>query len=151
MERFDTSLPMMLYRALDVLMPRFRSIFREFGLTEQQWRILRVLWEGDELSSIELAERTLISAPSLVGILNRLEARELVMRLRNKRDRRSVVVAITEDGRKLKEAASPFVDQAYEEIESAIPPDVWRQLQVGLESVCQINSHTGALDKAANG
>jgi DNA-binding MarR family transcriptional regulator len=46
-DQFTRSLPMMLYRTLDTVMPRFRSIFNEFGLTEQQWRVLRVLWETD--------------------------------------------------------------------------------------------------------
>ncbi len=141
---------MMLYRALDVLMPRFRSIFREFGLTEQQWRILRVLWEGEELSSVELAERTLISAPSLVGILNRLETRNLVTRYRNRRDRRSIAIAITDEGRKLKEVVSPRVERVYQQIQLAISPIVWQQLQTGLECVCQIEASTGVVDKAAN-
>ena len=150
MEKFDTSLPMMLYRALDVLMPRFRAIFREFDLTEQQWRILRVLWDGDELSAIELSDRTLIPAPSLVGMLNRLEKRHLVKRLRNKRDRRSVIVAITRDGRTLKESVSPRVEQVYRQIQAAVAPDVWNQLHIGLSCVCQIDAPNGALDKAAN-
>ena len=150
MERFDTSLTMMLYRALDALMPRFRAIFREFDLTEQQWRILRVLWDGDELSAIELADRTLIPAPSLVGILNRLERRQLVKRLRNKRDRRSVIVAITRDGRKLKESVAPRVEQVYQQMQASIAPDVWDQLHTGLSCVCQIDAPDGALDKDAN-
>ena len=55
---------MMLYQALDVVMPRFRTIFREFGLTEQQWRILRALWDRDDLSARQLADMTLIPPPS---------------------------------------------------------------------------------------
>ena len=49
-QEFSRSLPMMLIRALDAVMPRFRDIFKEFGLTEQQWRVLRVLWEQDEIA-----------------------------------------------------------------------------------------------------
>jgi DNA-binding MarR family transcriptional regulator len=47
MEEFSRSLPMLLYRTLDAVMPRFRRIFNEFGLTEQQWRVLRVLWQHE--------------------------------------------------------------------------------------------------------
>jgi len=67
-DQFTRSLPMMLYRTLDTVMPSFRKIFNDFGLTEQQWRVLRVLWEGDDITIRQLAEVTLIPAPSLVGI-----------------------------------------------------------------------------------
>jgi len=133
-----------------VLMPRFRAIFREFGRTEQQWRILRVLWENDDLSSVELAQRTLISAPSLVGILDRLEARNLVKRLPNPADRRSVVIAITGNGRKLKETISPRVQRVYEDIESSIEADIWDQLHAGLECVCRIELPGCVLDENAD-
>ena len=42
MQDFSHSLPMMLYRALDAVMPRFRRIFTAAGLTEQQWRVLQL-------------------------------------------------------------------------------------------------------------
>ncbi len=38
MQDFAASLPMLLYRALHTVMPRFRAIFAESGLTEPQWR-----------------------------------------------------------------------------------------------------------------
>ena len=86
--QFSHSLPMLLYAALDAVMPRFRLIFKEFGLTEQQWRILRVLWDIEEISHSELAAATLISAPSLVGVLDRLQSMELVVRRRSAGRRR---------------------------------------------------------------
>ena len=71
MNDFQRSLPMMLYRTLDCVLPAFRQIYQEFGITEQQWRVLRVLWETDSQSLLALAEATLISSPSLVGIVDR--------------------------------------------------------------------------------
>ena len=62
-QEFSGSLPMMLYRALDTVMPRFRKVFNEFGLTEQQWRVLRVLWEQDEIAFNQLSALTLIPPP----------------------------------------------------------------------------------------
>ena len=87
---FSQSLPMMLYRTLDAVMPRFRRIFNQFGLTEQQWRVLRVLIDEPELVVRDLAALTLIPPPSLVGVLDRLEKNGLVRRRRSDRDRRRV-------------------------------------------------------------
>ena len=106
---------MMLYRALDAVMPRFRQIFKEFGITEQQWRVLRVLSEVDALPLGELADATLLPAPSLVGVVDRLQTAGLVGRRPAEGDRRVVLVHITQEGqerldRLLPQVASTIVD-----------------------------------------
>ena len=138
-QQFSHSLPIMLYRAIDVVMPRFRAIFKEFGLTEQQWRILRVLWEIEELSHNDLAELTLISPPSLVGVLDRLRSMELVERRRSALDRRVVYIASTEQGRDLRDQIMPAVQQTYFELRDSIDDDVWRNLLDGLDEIIKPN------------
>ena len=133
--QFSHSLPMLLYAALDAVMPRFRRIFKEFGLTEQQWRILRVLWEIEEISHAELAAATLISAPSLVGILDRLHRMGFVERRRSAMDRRVVYIATSQQGRELRDQIMPAVQQTYFELRDSIDNDVWRNLLDGLEVV----------------
>ena len=134
-QEFSQSLPMMLYRALDAVMPRFRRIFNEFGLTEQQWRVLRVLWEIEEISHKDLAELTLISPPSLVGVLDRLLTMGLVDRRRSQLDRRVVLVASTQQGRELREQLMPAVQQSYFELRDSIDDKVWRNLMDGLDEL----------------
>ena len=107
MQDFSRSLPIMLHRTLDAVMPRFRQIFNEFGLTEQQWRVLRVLWEQESIALSELSELTLIPAPSLVGVVDRLTANGLVARRRSKTDRRSVLVYATDEGQTLERKVRP--------------------------------------------
>ncbi len=138
-QQFSASLPMMLYRAIDVVMPRFRRIFKEFGLTEQQWRVLRVLWEIEEISQNELAELTLISPPSLVGVLDRLRAMRLIERRRSALDRRVVYVASTQNGRDLRDQLMPAVQQTYFELRDSIDNEVWRNLLDGLEEITTPN------------
>jgi len=133
--QFSHSLPMLLYAALDSIMPRFRLIFKEFGLTEQQWRVLRVLWDIEEISHKELAAVTLISAPSLVGILDRLHSMELIERRRSAMDRRVVYIATSEQGRDLRDQIMPAVQQTYFELRDSIDDEVWRNLLDGLEVV----------------
>ena len=41
----DRSLPIMLLRAREAVMKRFRPMLKAHGLSEQQWRVLRVLNE----------------------------------------------------------------------------------------------------------
>lgn len=135
MQTFSRSLPMMLYRTLDAVMPRFRSIFGEFGLTEQQWRVLRVLWEVDGIGFSDLAETTCIPAPSLVGVVDRLAKNGLVERRRSDADRRMVFVHATETGQQLEERVRPSVVRAYGELQASIDPADWERLISGMEAI----------------
>ncbi len=138
MQDFSRSLPIMLYRTLDAVMPRFRQIFNESGLTEQQWRVLRVLWEHESIAFSELSGFTLIPAPSLVGVVDRLTNSGLVARRRSTIDRRSVSVYATDKGKQLESEVRPRVDRAYAELRASIDEDSWETLINGLEQVSSI-------------
>jgi len=147
-QEFSRSLPMMLYRALDAVMPRFRRIFNEFGLTEQQWRVLRVLWEHDDIAFRELAETTLIPAPSLVGVVDRLSREGLVGRRRSESDRRNVFVHATDEGRDLHRRVRPRVDEAYAELRGSIDKKEWSTLLKGLERIALLDHEAPAKESA---
>ena len=133
MQDFSHSLPMMLYRALDAVMPRFRRIFTAAGLTEQQWRVLRVLWEHDEIAQGALAGLTLIPPPSLIGVLDRLTGNGLIERRRSERDRRMVYVAATRAGRRLEEKLMPEVATVYADLRASLDGQTWTRLEFGLQ------------------
>jgi len=134
-EQFSQSLPMVLYRTLDAVMPRFRKIFNEFDLTEQQWRVLRVLWDEEALTFNRLAALTLIPSPSLVGIVDRMERAELVTRQRSQADRRKVNVVLTSQGVALEDEIMPRVASAYAELKQSVDPQTWEQVVRGLNAI----------------
>ena len=140
MQEFSRSLPMMLYLALDTVMPRFRRIFNEFGLTEQQWRVLRVLWEHEGIAFRELAEITLIPAPSLVGVVDRLSKHGLVNRERSQADRRNVFIHATEEGKNMYRQVRPRVIDAYAELRGSMDEADWEDLINGLERVATLET-----------
>jgi len=76
MPKFLDSLPMILSRSLDRVMPSYRRLFQANDLTDQQWRVLRALWEKQHLTSAQISQITLLPPPSLVGILDRLEKKK---------------------------------------------------------------------------
>lgn len=135
MQQFSRSLPMMLYRTLDAVMPRFRQIFNEFGLTEQQGRVLRVLWEQDEIALGELAGLTLLPTPSLVGIVDRLTSAGLVTRRRSDKDRRVVHIVATDKGQALEAEIMPRIAAAYASLKQAVDAEAWRQVLEGLQQI----------------
>jgi len=135
MNDFERSLPMMLYRTLDAVMPGFRRIFAEFDLTEQQWRVLRVLWEQDAQPLLYLSQTTLISPPSLVGIVDRLERDGLVSRVRSTTDRRVVNIYLTPQGQALEEQVTPRVTEAYAKIEPQLGQKQWHNMYQALDTL----------------
>src|SRR5256714_1343514 len=80
MREFSRSLPMSLLRAREAVMRQFRPSLRDYGLTEQQWRILRALTSVDTIEVTELAQVAFLLGPSLSRILRDLEARDLIER-----------------------------------------------------------------------
>ena len=57
MRDFAHSLPMALLKAREAVMAGFRPDLEAHDLTEQQWRVLRVLTEHPGITTGELAER----------------------------------------------------------------------------------------------
>jgi len=82
-------------RTADQLQIRFARLFRRFGLTPQQYNILRILrGEGRPLPILEIAARMITVVPGITGLIDRLEAASLVERKRCDQDRRVIYVAI---------------------------------------------------------
>ena len=83
----------------------------------------------------ELAGHTLIPAPSLVGVIDRLEKSGLVARRRSSRDRRRVLIHATERGRQLQAELAPLVARAYTELMQSLAPREWIRLLESLEKL----------------
>lgn len=82
-------------RTADQLQIRFARLFRKFGLTPQQYNILRILrGEGRALPILEIASRMITVVPGITGLIDRLEMASLVERKRCEDDRRVIYVAI---------------------------------------------------------
>ena len=130
---FSDSLIMRLHQALDAVLPPFRALFAEYNLTEQQWRVLRVLWERPGLPQHQLAEATLIASNSLVGVLDRLEKRHLIARLRSTTDRRVVHVRATPAGLALGDEIRPRIRPIYAHLEARLGTETLETLGQALK------------------
>ncbi|MGX9351503.1 homoprotocatechuate degradation operon regulator HpaR [Shimia sp. W99] len=95
------SLPIALLRAREKVMGPIRNMLADAGVTEQQWRVLRVLMEEGPLDPTSIAERAVLLLPSLTRILQKLEEKGLVTRTRDDNDRRRQVITVTEAGHAL--------------------------------------------------
>lgn len=97
----ERSLPIALLRAREAVMVPVRVMLNDLKVTEQQWRVLRVLEEEGPLGPTELAQRAVLLLPSLTRILQGLEARGLVERQAVESDRRRQKIVASAEGQKL--------------------------------------------------
>jgi DNA-binding MarR family transcriptional regulator len=99
----------------DMLMQRIAAVLKPFKLSHSQYNVLRILrGAGPEgLACQEVAERMIARDPDITRLLDRLEARGLVTRTRDQKDRRVVTVRITPEGLRLLEA----LDQPIAEVD----------------------------------
>jgi homoprotocatechuate degradation regulator HpaR len=95
------SLPIALIRAREGVMSPIREMLSETDITEQQWRVLRVLSEYGAIDSSTLADRASLLFPSLTRIAATMRDKGLVTQTRDEVDRRRQIIAITESGQKI--------------------------------------------------
>lgn len=90
------------------------EICADFGITNQQYNILRILRgvHPEGYRCAEIRERMLDRAPDITRRLDALEAMGLVKRRRSSEDRRAVVSQITQQGLDILAAIDPEMDQA---------------------------------------
>ena len=96
-------------RAVDL---HSRTLATSHGLTGPQALLLKALQSGS-LSAGELATRINLSQGTVTDILKRLEHRQLIRRIRDTKDRRRVIVELTEAGLAVLEQAPPLLQDRF--------------------------------------
>ena len=81
----------------------FERMLNEYGIeiNSAQGRIMFALWQQDNISINELAQKTQLKKSTLTSMLNRLEAMGYIKRERSKKDRRIVLVIRTNKDKNL--------------------------------------------------
>lgn len=94
----NRSLPIALIRAREGIMSPIREMLSVTGITEQQWRVLRVLEEFGRMDTKTLADRSSLLLPSLTRIVATMREKGLVTQTRDDKDRRRQFIEITNAG-----------------------------------------------------
>jgi DNA-binding MarR family transcriptional regulator len=90
-------------RTADQLRRRGAALLEPYGVTLQQYNVLRILRGArpDGLCTLTIAERMVEQTPGITRLIDRLEAKRLVRRVRSDEDRRQVWCRITPEGLRL--------------------------------------------------
>ncbi len=126
------NLPRLLLQAREAVMAHTRPSLREHGLSDQQWRVLRVLGEhAHDPTGIEtgrVAREAYLLGPSLTGVLSRMERDGLIARERCPQDARRTVVRATALGLEKVRTLSQTIEAHY----------LWMEQQLGKAKLGQL-------------
>ena len=117
------NLPSLLLQARESIMWHTRPFLRSHGLSDQQWRVLRVLGNGEALETGKVAQKAFLLGPSLTGVLSRMERDGLIERQKDPTDQRRSVVSATSQGLALAGQLSKDIARHYQGLEQAFGKD----------------------------
>jgi len=112
----DRALPLALLRAREIVMSPLRGVLKAHNVTDQQWRVLRVLHENGLMDAKELAKSACVLAPSLTRIIKHLERQNMLVRKADGKDGRRVLLNILPSGAALIELVTPEVQAVYQNL-----------------------------------
>jgi len=95
---YRDSLAGSLLGARETVMAPIRPFLRDAGVTEQQWRVLRVLSDHGPLDLKTVASKALLHPPSVSRIIRELMDRQLIMRTVDDEDKRRSILSLTKTG-----------------------------------------------------
>lgn len=114
-----------------------RKVLAPFGLTPQQYNVLRILrgQHGTALAVQDLAVRMIDPSSNASRLVDKLVEKQWVTRRVCPADRRRAEVTITDSGRTLLKQLDTLLPPSMEAIVSALPSISARQLNAGLEEM----------------
>jgi homoprotocatechuate degradation regulator HpaR len=138
------NLPRLLLQAREAVMTHTRPSLREHGLSDQQWRVLRVLGENADfeegVETGRVAREAFLLGPSLTGVLTRMERDGLIERRRCPQDARRTVVRATALGLSKVSQLSEAIEAHYAFMESELGKQKLAQLYQLLDAVIQLET-----------
>ncbi|MCY3008010.1 MAG: MarR family transcriptional regulator [Planctomycetota bacterium] len=94
-----------LWRTYDRLKAIEDDLFGQWGITSQQYNVLRILQAAapEPVPTLQISNRLISRAPDITRMLDKLQLNGWIRRVRTEEDRRTVLVEITDEGQQLLE------------------------------------------------
>lgn len=116
-DKFDVSFDVLatireIIRAMDL---HSKQLYKRYGLTTPQLVCLKLIAAHDSISVSNVAKQASLSQATVTSIIDRLESKEYVRRIRSESDKRRVILQITEKSReKLRDNPSVLPEEFLE-------------------------------------
>lgn len=117
---------------------------KQYGLTGPQSLVLRLLINNGPLSSADLSRRMYVTPSNLTGIIDRLQKKELVERIRKPGDRRVALITLTESGEKLGKSIPDPIEKKFINQLADLEPEHIQILAMAMNQILDLDDTKGA-------
>lgn len=93
------------YAVANKILRRYQPLLKELNLTYTQYITMMVLWEKETVNEKDLVKALYLQANTLTDLLGKLKRKGYVDIQKDEKDRRNIIIFLTEEGRKLKDKA----------------------------------------------
>jgi DNA-binding MarR family transcriptional regulator len=100
--KLENQLCFPLYACSKAVISHYKPLLDKFDLTYTQYITMMVMWERKKINVKELGKCLYLDSGTMTPVLKKLEAKEYLKKYRSEEDERSVIVELTEKGKKLK-------------------------------------------------
>lgn len=122
-------------RAVDIYSRKLNS---EFKITAPQLICLYSLSRHDGVTLSELAQEVTLGVSTVNGIVDRLEAKKLLSRIRSTEDKRRVTISITDEGREVAKAAPALLQDRLANALRKLPELEQAAIALSLERIVEL-------------
>jgi MarR family transcriptional regulator for hemolysin len=140
---FENSVGYWIFAATQDIARAMNEELAAHGITYRQWETLAWVSKDGEMSQSELAERMSIEAPTLVGVLDRMERDGWIQRVPAESDRRKKLIRPTERVEPLWAKMVECAHRVRARATRGLSPEQLVQLR---ETLNQIRGNLGASD-----
>lgn len=120
-----------------------KELEKSIGVSTPQLACLYVLRQQGPLLLSQIAKQIMVNSSTVTGIIDRLEKKDLVTRIRDSRDRRMITIQLTEAGATLAAHAPPLIPSSIMQGLMSLSDEDFNKVVFGL------NRLAGLLDGAA--
>lgn len=103
------------YAVANKILRRYQPLLKELNLTYTQYVTMMVLWEKETVNEKDLVKALYLQANTLTEMLSKLKAKGYVDIRKDEKDKRNIVISLTDEGRKLKDSAVNVPKTLWEE------------------------------------
>lgn len=135
---YDLRILQSLRRIIRAVEIHSRKLAQSYQITGPQLGCLLAIRETGPLTTTRLAHQVYLSPSTVVGIVDRLEEKGLIVRQRSRADRRQVRIGMTEEGEKLAASAPSLLQDTLAEALKKLPEQEQVSITLSLEKVVDL-------------
>jgi DNA-binding MarR family transcriptional regulator len=123
-----------------------QKMSKQYGLTGPQSLVLRLLIKKGALSSADLSRQMYVTPSNITGIIDRLEKKGLVERIRKKGDRRVALITLTRSGQELGQTIPDPIEKKFVNQLADLESEHLQILAMAMNQVLNLIDTKGAVE-----